>query len=84
MERDSAAFAASLQKGDRIIECDGINVEAESEQQIMDRITQAFANAKQITLFVVDPDTDNFFKSKCIRLHQYLPIVQHITNSVIV
>jgi predicted metalloprotease with PDZ domain len=84
VEKDSAAYAASLQKGDRIIECDGINVEAESEQKIIDRINQAFVNLKQIVLFVVDPDTDNFFKSKCIKLHSFLPIVQHITNSTVV
>lgn len=84
VERDSAAYAASLQKGDRIIECDGINVEAENEQNIIDRINHAFVNAKHIVLFVVDPDTDNFFKSKCIKLHSFLPIVQHITNSTIV
>ena len=81
VEKDSPAFVSNLQKGDRIIECDGINVEAENEREITDRIYQAFISAKQITLFVVDPDTDNFFKSKCIKLHSMLPIVQHITNS---
>jgi C-terminal processing protease CtpA/Prc len=81
VEKDSPAYVSNLQKGDRIIECDGINVEAENEKEITDRIYQAFVSAKQITLFVVDPDTDNFFKSKCIKLHSMLPIVQHITNS---
>jgi C-terminal processing protease CtpA/Prc len=81
VESDSPANTSSLQKGDRIIECDGINVESESEKQITDRIYQAFVSAKQISLFVVDPDTDNYFKSKCIKLHSMLPIVQHITNS---
>ena len=81
VEKDSPAYVSNLQKGDRIVECDGINVEAENEKEITDRIYQAFVSAKQITLFVVDPDTDNFFKSKCIKLHSMLPIVQHITNS---
>lgn len=81
VDRDSPASSSSLQKADRIIEIDGVNVEGESEQQITERIYQAFVSVKQITLFVVDPDTDNFFKSKCIKLHSMLPIVQHITNS---
>jgi predicted metalloprotease with PDZ domain len=81
VDKESPAYASSLQKGDRIIECDGINVETENEKQITDRIFQAFVCAKQVSLFVVDPDTDNFFKSKCIKLHSMLPIVQHITNS---
>jgi C-terminal processing protease CtpA/Prc len=81
VDKESPAYASSLLKGDRIIECDGINVEGENEKQVTDRIFQAFVCAKQISLFVVDPDTDNFFKSKCIKLHSMLPIVQHITNS---
>lgn len=81
VDKGSAANAASMRKGDRIIECDGINVEAENERQIADRIYQAFVSAKQISLFVVDPDTDNYFKSKCIKLHSLLPIIQHITNA---
>jgi C-terminal processing protease CtpA/Prc len=81
VEKDSPANTSNLQKGDRIVECDGINVESENEKQITDRIYQAFVSAKQISLFVVDPDTDNYFKSKCIKLHSMLPIVQHITNS---
>ena len=80
IERDSAGHAAGLLKGDRIIELDGINVEADSEKLIADRIFQAFASMRQMTVFVVDPDTDNYFKSKCIKLHSMLPIVQHITN----
>lgn len=81
VDRDSPAYTSSLLKGDRIIECDGINVEHENEQQITERIYQSFVVHKQITLFVVDPDTDNFFKAKCIKLHSFLPIVQSITNS---
>ena len=81
VDKDSPAYAACIQKGDRIIEVDGINVEAENDKQFADRLQQAFASAKQMTLFVVDPDTDNFFKSKCIKLHSMLPIVQHISNS---
>lgn len=81
VDRESPAYSSSLQKGDRIVECDGINVENDNEQQILDRIYQAFMSSKQINLFVVDPDTDNYFKSKCVKLHSMLPIVQHITNS---
>ena len=80
IERDSAGHAAGLLKGDRIIELDGINVEADNEKLIADRIFQAFASMRQMTVFVVDPDTDNYFKSKCVKLHSMLPIVQHITN----
>lgn len=80
IERDSPAFAAGLRKGDRIIELDGINVEAENDKQLNDRIFQAFADSRQLTLFVVDPETDQYFKSKCIKLHSLLPIVSHVTN----
>ena len=80
IEKDSPAFAAGLRKGDRIIELDGINVEAENEKQVGDRIFQAFADSKQLAVFVVDPESDHYFKSKCIRLHSMLPIVKHISN----
>lgn len=80
LERESPAYAAGLRKGDRIIELDGINVEAENEKQVGDRIFQAFVDQKQLTLFVVDPETDHYFKSRCIKLHSMLPIVKHITN----
>jgi C-terminal processing protease CtpA/Prc len=81
VEKNSPAATSSLKKGDRIIECNGVNVECDSEQQITDRIHDALLNNRQVNLFVVDPDTDNFFKSKFIKLHSMLPIVQHITNS---
>lgn len=80
IEKDSPAYAAGLRKGDRIIELDGINVEAENDKQLNDRIFQAFADSRQLTLFVVDPETDQYFKSKCIKLHSLLPIVSHVTN----
>jgi C-terminal processing protease CtpA/Prc len=82
VETETPAFAAGLLKNDRIIECEGVNVENEDDRQINDRISQALLNVKQICLFVVDPDTDRFFKSKCIKLHSMLPIVQHITNTI--
>ncbi|RNA30800.1 Na(+) H(+) exchange regulatory cofactor NHE-RF1 [Brachionus plicatilis] len=81
VDKESPAYASSIQKGDRIVEFDGVNVESENQQQLLDRIYQAFVNVKLICLLVVDPDTDNYFKSKCIKLHGMLPIVQHITNS---
>jgi predicted metalloprotease with PDZ domain len=81
VDSESPAAAAGIHKNDRIIECDGVNVEHENERQISERIYQAFASAKQISLFVVDPETDRFFKSKCIKLHSLLPIVQLISNS---
>ena len=81
VERESPSYVASVQKGDRIVECDGINVETENEEQVYDRIQQALVNVKRISLLVVDTETDNYFKSKCIKLHSMLPIVQHITNT---
>ena len=80
VDRESGAYAAGLRKGDRIVELDGINVEAENDEQVGDRVFQAFASVKRLTLFVVDPDTDQYFRSKCIKLHSMLPIVKHITN----
>ncbi len=80
VERESSAYAAGLKKGDRILELNGINVEAENNEEVSDRIFEAYTSNKQLTLFVVDPDTDQYFKSKCIKLHSMLPIVKHITN----
>ena len=81
VDKESPAYASRVQKGDRIVEFDGYNVENENQQQLLDRIYQAYVNAKNISLLLVDSETDNYFKSKCIRLHGMLPIVQHITNS---
>ena len=80
VDRESVAHAAGLRKGDRIIELDGINVEADDDQRVSDRVFQAFAGSKQLALFVVDPDTDEYFRSRCIKMHSMLPIVKHVTN----
>ena len=80
IEKESPAYAAGLRKGDRIIELDGINVEAENEMQVTDRVYQAFVSAKQLSLFVLDPESDHYFKSRCIKLHSMLPIVKHVSN----
>lgn len=79
---DTPAYLAGLLKNDRVIECDGVNVEHENERQITERMYQSLVSSRQITLFVVDPETDRFFKSKCIKLHSLLPVVQHISNSI--
>ena len=80
VERDSAAYDAGLRKGDRIIELDGMNVEAENDKRLNDRVFQAFVDSRQLSLFVVDPESDQYFKSKCVKLHSMLPIVKQVTN----
>jgi membrane-associated protease RseP (regulator of RpoE activity) len=81
VDADSPAAASGLHRNDRIVECDGVNVENENERQFAERVFQGFASGRQIALFVIDPDTDRYFKSKCIKLHSMLPIVQHIANT---
>ena len=81
LEKDSPAYSLNIKVGDRIIECDGFNVEEENEKQIAQRLYEALIGPKQISLLVVDADTDNYFKSKCLKIHSMLPIIKSISSN---
>uniref|UniRef100_A0A8C4JWN2 Na(+)/H(+) exchange regulatory cofactor NHE-RF n=1 Tax=Dromaius novaehollandiae TaxID=8790 RepID=A0A8C4JWN2_DRONO len=55
VEADSPAERSGLRAGDRLLEVDGDNVEAESHQQVVERIRAA---AGAVRLLVVDPLAD--------------------------
>ncbi|XP_068769311.1 Na(+)/H(+) exchange regulatory cofactor NHE-RF1 [Struthio camelus] len=55
VEADSPAERSGLRAGDRLLEVDGDNVEAESHQQVVERIRAA---AGAVRLLVVDPRAD--------------------------
>jgi len=63
VDRGSAADSAGLRAGDRIIEVNGVNVEAASHGDVADKIR---ALSAEVTLLVVDPDADRFFNSESI------------------
>jgi len=59
----SPAEAARLRHGDRIVEVNGDNVETSSHQDVVHRIKSL---ADQVTLLVVDPEADRFFREQRI------------------
>ncbi|KAJ1129959.1 hypothetical protein NDU88_008319 [Pleurodeles waltl] len=60
VETGSPASRAGLRPNDRLVEVNGQNVEAESHQQVVERIRAA---AGTLRLLVVDPDTDERLKT---------------------
>lgn len=60
VETGSSASQAGLRPNDRLVEVNGHNVEAESHQQVVERIRAA---AGTLRLLVVDPDTDERLKT---------------------
>jgi C-terminal processing protease CtpA/Prc len=81
IEPGSPSYLANLKIGDRIIECNSINIENENQSQFIDKLYQLLIDKKQVDLFVIDPEADKYFKIKCIKLHSMLPIVEYIENT---
>lgn len=73
----SPAEAAGLKEGDRIIEVNSVNIANENHKQVVQRIK---ALPDTTTLLVVDPEGDNYYRSKNIVLKSSLSYVVHLKN----
>ncbi|XP_052801710.1 Na(+)/H(+) exchange regulatory cofactor NHE-RF1-like isoform X2 [Mya arenaria] len=72
VDANSPADDAGLQKGDRIIEVNGENIEDTTHQQVIQKIK---AGGEETILLVVDQDTDDFYKNNGIKITADLPEV---------
>lgn len=59
VDEGSPSVAAGLKEADRIVEVNGVNIGNENHQQVVSRIK---AGGEEVTLLVVDAETDNYFK----------------------
>ena len=77
VDANSAAETAGLKAGDRIIEVNGFNVEAETHDQILQRMRGLSTEMK---LLVVDQETDLYYKSRGITIHSSMSAVRHLKS----
>lgn len=59
IDDNSPAQMAGLREGDRIVEVNGVNISNENHRQVVERIK---SGASETRLFVVDRDTDAWYK----------------------
>lgn len=78
VDEGSPAEAAGLKERDRIIEVNSVNIANENHKQVVQRIK---ALPDVTTLLVVDPEGDNYYRSKNVVLKSTLPFVVHLKNS---
>ena len=57
----SPGQAAGMKEGDRIVEVNGTNIGNENHSQVVTRIKAA---GEEVTMLLVDPDTDKYFKDR--------------------
>ena len=79
VDKGSAAESAGLKAEDRIIEVNGFNVEEETHEQILQRMTGLPTEMK---LLVVDRPTDMYFKRRQIKVSSSMPEVRHLATSL--
>lgn len=71
VEPGSSADMAGLRPGDRVVEVNGENVENETHHQVVNRIREV---PHRTRLLVVDRDTDDFLRSRCLACTEDLAI----------
>ena len=59
------ADRAGLRVGDRIIEVNGVNIETNKSRDVVNRIRES---QKLVTLLLVDPKTDGYFRKKAVTI----------------
>jgi len=72
VDDDSPSQAAGLKEGDRIVEVNNTNIGNENHQQVVGRIK---AGGEEVTLLVVDAETDKHYKDNKQVIHGNLPEV---------
>lgn len=68
----SPAQAAGMKEGDRIVEVNGTNIGNENHSQVVTRIKAA---GEEVTMLLVDPDTDKYYKERKIVVSNDMPEV---------
>lgn len=71
----SPAQAAGMKEGDRIVEVDGTNIGNENHSQVVSRIKAA---GGEVTMLLVDPETDKYYKERKLVVSSDLPEVARL------
>ena len=74
----SPAQDAGLQEGDRIIEVNGINIEDETHQQVIQRIK---AGGDETKMLVVDREADAYYKQQGITVRSSISEVKFLATT---
>jgi hypothetical protein len=74
--KSTLALCAGVKLFDRIIECNGVNIEGDSEVELLKRINQL--DVLTIQLLVCSPATYSYYKSKNKNIHNNLETVKHM------
>ncbi len=75
VEPNSPAQDAGLKEGDHIVEVNGASVEESSHAQVVTRIK---AQPNTVSLLVVDPATEKYFKRRSIMVKSDIPNIKHM------
>ncbi len=73
IDEDSPALAAELREGDRIIEVNGVNIESNAHQRVIELIK---GGGEETRLLVMDKATDEYYKSQGTTVSSDLPEVK--------
>ena len=77
VDADSPAEAAGMKEGDRIVEVEGVNIGNENHSQVVERIKKA---GDSVTMLLVDPDTDQYFKDQKTVVSSSMPEVIRLST----
>ena len=78
IDDNSPAQDGGLKERDRIIEVNGVNVEDLTHREVIAKIKEGGDETK---LLVVDPEADNFFKSRGVTVSSTMPGVKFIETT---
>jgi len=76
--RRSPADTAGLRVNDRIVEVNRLNVETDSNDELTQKIAAAGGRGRTLTLLVVDPESDEFFRDLELPLNSAQPFVEQL------
>lgn len=76
VDDNSPAELAGLKEHDRIVEVNGVSVSGEAHQDVVKRIK---SDPKQVTMLVVDKETDAYFEKEGLVPSSHLQDVERIT-----
>lgn len=74
VDEASPAETAGLKEGDRIIEVNGSNIESDTHQEVIGKVK---AGGNETKMLVVDRETDEYYKSRGIQVHNGLEEVRY-------
>lgn len=77
VDHGSLAHDGGLLDGDILIEVNGVNIEEETYDRVIQRILES---GDEILLLVVDKETDKFYKGQGIKVTSAMPGIEHLAT----